>query len=186
MSSGQQLAIGSSSLVATLSEEAAPKWFAIQTRGRHEKKVASQLVEKGIETFLPTIKEVHRWSDRKKVVEIPLFPSYTFVRMPSSSTQRLSVLQTDGVVRIVSAGTELAAIDQKQIDDIRTLVGSGATMIMYPFLKTGQRIRVRGGSLDGLEGILVARPRDYTLVISVDAIQRSIAVNIDGYHIEPA
>ena len=162
-----------------------PRWYAVQTRGRHEKKVASQLSEKGIETFLPALREVHRWSDRKKIVEVPLFPSYTFVRIDPGSWERLSVLQTDGVVRIVTAGSELAAIDPKQIDDIRTLLGTGVNIAMYPFLKVGQRIRVRGGCLNGMEGILVARPKESTLVLTVDAIQRSIAINLDGYQVEP-
>ncbi len=96
------------------------------------------------------------------------------------------MLQTDGVVRIVGTGTELSAIDTKQIDDIRTLLGAGVPLMMYPFLRMGQRIRVRGGCLDGLEGILASRPNESTLVISVDAIQRAIAINLDGYEIEVA
>jgi transcription antitermination factor NusG len=160
------------------------QWYAVQTRGRHEKKVASKLLEKGIETFLPSLREVHRWSDRNKVVEVPLFPGYTFVRCAANSSERLKILQTDGVVRVVGSGTELAAIDPKQIEDIRTLLDAGVAMMMYPALKVGQRIRVRGGCLDGIEGILVSRPRESTLVISVDAIQRAIAINLDGYRVE--
>lgn len=162
-----------------------PQWYAVQTRGRHEKKVASQLQEKGIETFLPALREVHRWSDRNKVVEVPLFPGYTFVHAVANSPERLRILQTDGVVRIVGTGTELVPVDTKQIDDIRTLLTAGVPMMMYPALKVGQRIRVRGGCLDGIEGILVSRPRETTLVLSVDTIQRAIAINLDGYQIEP-
>lgn len=184
MSSSQHYFPGTDALSAMLGE--APQWYAVQTRGRHEKKVANKLKDKGVETFLPALREVHRWSDRNKVVEVPLFPCYTFVRMAANTADRLSVLQTDGVVRIVGTGTELSAIDTKQIDDIRTLLGAGVPLMMYPFLRMGQRIRVRGGCLDGLEGILASRPNESTLVISVDAIQRAIAINLDGYEIEVA
>jgi len=161
-----------------------PQWYAVQTRGRHEKKVANKLQEKGIQTFLPMMREIHRWSDRNKVVEIPMFPCYTFVHAVANSGDRLRILQTDGVVRLVGSGTELVPIETKQIDDIRMLMGSGLSMMLYPFLRVGQKIRVRGGSLDGLEGIMESRPRESTLVISVAAIQRSIAINLDGYQIE--
>jgi transcription antitermination factor NusG len=184
MSSSQPIYQITDSLPATLG--AVPQWYAVQTRGRHEKKVANKLQEKGIETFLPAMREVHRWSDRNKIVEVPLFPCYTFVRVGVNTADRLRVLQTDGVIRIVGTGTELSAIDAKQIDDIRTLLGAGVPLMMYPFLRMGQRIRVRGGCLDGLEGIFVSRPNESTLVISVDAIQRAIAINLDGYQIEAA
>lgn len=163
---------------------AVPQWYAVQTRGRHEKKVANKLRDKGIETFLPAIREVHRWSDRNKIVEVPMFPCYTFVRTVANSAERLRILQTDGVVRLVGTGSELVPIEMKQIDDIRMLVGNGVSMTIYPFLRVGQKIRIRGGCLDGLEGIMESRPRESTLIISVDAIQRSIAISLDGYQIE--
>ncbi len=183
MSSGQQLvAVTNSLAVADLCS--APRWYAVQTRGRHEKKVANKLVEKGLDTYLPALREVHRWSDRNKVVEVPLFPCYTFVRLAADSSHRLRILQTDGVVRIVGNGSELCPIEDRQIEDIRTLLGTKVPVTMYPFLKVGQRIRVRSGALNGLEGILVGRPKESTLVISIDAIQRAIAINVDGYQIE--
>ena len=183
MNSSQQLLTMAASLPAT-DATAAPQWYAVQTRGRHERKVANKLREKGIETFLPAMREIHRWSDRNKVVEVPMFPCYTFVHAVANSADRLRILQTDGVVRLVGSGTELVPIEAKQIDDIRMLMESGLSMMIYPFLRVGQKIRVRGGSLDGLEGILESRPRESTLVISVTAIQRSIAINLDGYQIE--
>lgn len=183
MSSGQFV-----SVVGTLSPIAVcglPKWYAVQTRGRHEKKVANKLQEKGIETYLPALREVHRWSDRNKVVDVPLFPCYTFVRVAADNAEKLRILQTNGVVRIVGTPSELCPIDERQIQDIRTLLGTRIPVMMYPFLKIGQRIRVRSGCLAGMEGILVSRPKETTLVISIEAIQRAIAINIDGYQIEP-
>ena len=183
MSSGQQLFPVIDSLTAA-AIAAAPRWYAVQTRGRHEKKVANKLTERGIDTYLPALREVHRWSDRNKVVEVPLFPCYTFVRVAADSSARLRILQTNGVVRIVGNGSELCPIDDRQIEDIRTLLGTKVPVTMYPFLKVGQRIRVRSGCLDGMEGILVSRPKESTLIISIDAIQRAIAINVDGYQIE--
>jgi transcription antitermination factor NusG len=185
MSSVQPVFSPTESFPAAVDLKPAAQWYAVQTRGRHEKKVANTLQEKGIETFLPALREVHRWSDRNKIVEVPLFPGYAFVRSLAHSPERLLILQTDGVVRIVGNGTELVPVDSKQIEDIRTLLASGVPMAMYPALKVGQRIRVRGGCLDGIEGILVSRPRESTLVLSVHAIQRAIAINLDGYQIEP-
>jgi transcription antitermination factor NusG len=183
MNGGRQVVLATDSL-AISGLRASPRWYAIQTRGRHEKKVANKLAERGLDTYLPALREVHRWSDRNKVVEVPLFPCYTFVRVAADSSERLRILQTDGVVRIVGNGTELCPIDDRQIEDIRTLLGTKVPVMMYPFLKVGQRIRVRSGCLSGLEGILVARPKESTLVISIDAIQRAIAINLDGYMIE--
>lgn len=183
MSSGQVVSVVRS--LAPVTIYGAPQWYAVQTRGRHEKKVANKLQEKGIETYLPALREVHRWSDRNKVVEVPLFPCYTFVRVAADNAERLRILQTNGVVRIVGTPTELCPIEERQIEDIRTLLGTKVPVMMYPFLKIGQRIRVRSGCLAGLEGILVSRPKESTLVISIEAIQRAIAINIDGYQIEP-
>ena len=167
----------------TVQEQA--RWFAVQTRGKHEKKVAGKLMEKGVETYLPLLREIHKWSDRKKMVEVPLFPCYTFVQIAPLSAARLQVLQTDGVVRIVGMGSELAPVDPKQIEDVRLLLSQNVSLTLHPFLKIGQRVRVRGGSLEGLEGILVSRQNASTLVVSVDTIQRSIAISADGYDIQP-
>src|SRR3954470_14598501 len=109
MSSGQQLIPMATSFPA-VELATAPQWYAVQTRGRHEKKVANKLQEKGIQTFLPMMREIHRWSDRNKVVEIPMFPCYTFVHAVANSGDRLRILQTDGVVRLVGSGTELVPI----------------------------------------------------------------------------
>ena len=184
MNGAQQQIVAVSRAIAISGMCDASRWYAVQTRGRHEKKVANKLSEKGIITYLPALREVHRWSDRNKLVEVPLFPCYTFVRVAADSSERLRILQTDGVVRLVGNGSELCPIDDRQIDNIRKLLGTKVPVAMYPFLKVGQRIRVRSGSLNGLEGILVSRPRESTLVISIDAIQRAIAINIDGYMLE--
>ena len=160
-------------------------WYAVQTRARHERIVAHRLGERGMTTFLPTVTEVHRWSDRKKTVELPLFSCYLFVKLMPSSEARLRVLQVDSVLRFVGIRGLGTPIPEGQIDAIRTLVNEQLSCCSHPFLKTGQRVRIRGGALEGVEGILVSQNGDRTLVISVDAIQRSLAVRVEGYDVEP-
>jgi len=167
--------------------EAAPEqlwWYAIQTRCRFERKVAVQLQLKAIETFLPLVKQVHRWSDRRQIVEQPLFPGYGFVRLADSPAQRLRVLQTAGVNGFVMANGFPIPVPEQQIDDVRRLVASEVGCRAHPFLKAGQRVRIRGGCLDGFEGILISENKDHSLVISIDSIQRSLAIRIDGYDVE--
>jgi transcription antitermination factor NusG len=163
----------------------APQWFAIHTRARHERVVACQLQEKGLTTFHPVVNEVHKWSDRRKVVESPLFNCYVFVKIAPTPAQRLQVLQVNSVLSFVGTRGQGIAIPDEQIDAVRTMIGERLSWSAYPFLKVGQRVRIRSGALNGLEGILVSRNGDRTLVISVDAIQRSLAVKVEGYEVEP-
>lgn len=161
----------------------AGRWFAIQTRYRFEKRVAAQLRAKGIETFLPLRNEMHRWSDRQKTVEVPLFPGYAFVKLERSSIARLGVLHTEGVIGFVGYGCDAAPVPAKQIEGIRNLLAQKVPCSLYPFLKTGQRVRIRGGCLDGLEGILDLRD-EKRLVISIECIQRSLSLKIKGYELD--
>ena len=163
----------------------AENWYGLQTRPRHEKIVAQRLEERGVTTFLPLVTEVHRWSDRKKSVQMPLFSCYVFARFVPNRVDRLRVLRVDGVFGLVGDRGEGAPIPDEQINTVRSLIGGQLPWSTHPFLKIGQRVRIRGGALDGLEGILVSRNGDRTLVISVDAIQRSLAVRVEGYEVEP-
>ena len=169
-----------------LVEAEVQNWYGLQTRARHEKIVAQRLEERGVTTFLPLITEVHCWSDRKKSVQMPLFRYYVFARFAPNRADRLRVLKVDGVCGLVGARGEGVPIPTEQIDAVRNLVEGHIPWSSYPFLKIGQRVRIRSGALDGLEGILVSRNGDRTLVISVDAIQRSLAVRVEGYEVEAA
>jgi transcriptional antiterminator NusG len=160
-------------------------WYAVHTRARHERVVAQRLREQGINIFLPLVTEVHRWSDRRKSVELPLFGCYVFVKVLPTVEERLRVLRVDGVFKFVGARGVGTPITETQIDSVRTLIGQQIPWSAHPFLQIGQRVRVRGGALDGVEGILLSRNEDNTLVVSVDAIQRSLAVRIEGYDVEP-
>jgi len=160
-------------------------WYGLQTQSRHEKIVAQRLEEKGVTTFLPLVTEIHRWSDRKKSVQVPLFSCYVFAKFAPNREDRLRVLRVDGVFGLVGDRGEGAPIPEEQIAAVRNVVEGQMPWASHPFLKIGQRVRIRSGALDGMEGILVSRNGDRTLVISVDAIQRSLAVRVEGYEVEP-
>lgn len=160
------------------------RWYALHTRSRHEKIVAAQLERQDVTTFLPLVTQIHRWSDRKKIVEVPLFPGYTFVRVVPSPEQYVRVLRVQGVSSFVGVRGQGTPIPDKQIEDIRVLLASKAPYSISPFLKVGQKVRIRGGCLDGVEGLLTARDGDKTLLISVEPMQRSLAINIQGYDFE--
>lgn len=161
-------------------------WYALQTRARHERIVKQRLERRGVQTFFPTVTEVHRWSDRKKKVEVPIFSCYVFVRLTPTKLDRLRVLCVEGVFSVIGNRGEGLPIPDEQIEAVRALAESQLSCSSHPFLKIGQRVRIRSGSLDGVEGILISRNGDSTLVITVDAIQRSLAVRVDGYQVEAA
>jgi len=164
--------------------EDAARWYAVHTRARHEKTVSDRLREQGLATFLPLVKETHDWSDRKKIVELPLFGCYVFVRFAPGHRDRLRVCRTDGVLQVVGTRGEGTPIPDEQIETVKMVLSEQLPFTTHPFLKIGQRVRIRGGSLDGVEGVLLSRNGDRTLVVSVDAIQRSLAVRIEGYRVE--
>jgi len=187
---GEAMAVSSVSLgfeqPSPLVEAEAENWYGLQTRPRHEKIVAQRLEERGVKTFLPLVTEVHRWSDRKKSVQVPLFGCYVFARFVPNRADRLRVLRVDGVFGLVGARGEGTPIPDSEIDSVRSVIEGPVPWSSHPFLKIGQRVRIRSGSLDGMEGILVSSNGDRTLVISVDAIQRSLSVRVEGYEVEPA
>jgi transcription antitermination factor NusG len=161
------------------------RWYALHTRARHERAVELRLRDQGMEIFLPTTMEVHRWSDRKKKVELPLFSCYVFVRCALTEEDRTRVYRVESVHGFVgSRGTSLPIPDE-QIESIQKVLAQTAPWRSYPFLKAGQRVRVRGGAMDGVEGIFLSENGDHSLIISVDVLQRSMAVRIDGYDVEP-
>ena len=161
-------------------------WYAVQTRSRHERVVVQRFRDKGLTTFLPLVTEVRRWSDRKKSVELPLFSCYVFVKIMSTNEDRLKVLCTDSVFDFVGVPRQGTPIPDEQIDAVRTIVEERVNWETYPFLKIGQRVRIRSGALDGIEGILVSRDGKRSVIVSVDAIQRSLSVRVEGYEIEAA
>lgn len=159
-------------------------WFAVQTYPRHEKRAASQLTLKGVDNYLPLVTQLHQWSDRRKLVELPLFPCYMFVHISPSAEHHVQVLQVGGVIGFVGDGRHGIPIPDNQIEDIRTLLRNKVPLDPYPFLKIGQRVRICGGSLAGIEGILVRRNGIRRLVISVDNLERSLSICVEGLTVE--
>jgi transcription antitermination factor NusG len=183
MSSGDH-GLQSSGAGSAVKPESA-NWYAVQTRARNEKAISERLQEQGLTTFLPLVTEVRRWSDRKKKVELPLFSCYVFVKLVAANNEeRMRVYRTNGVFRIVSMRGEAIPIPDEQIDSLRAVVTQQVPWSAHPFLKIGQRVRIRSGSLEGVEGVLLSLNGDRTLILSVDAIQRSLAVRVEGYDVE--
>jgi transcription antitermination factor NusG len=160
-------------------------WYALLTQARHEKMVAHRLSERGIASFLPLVRQLRRWRNRKIRVELPLFSCYVFAHLQPTNEDRLRALRIDGVFDLVGARGMGTPIPDDQIEVVRRLVEANLPCGAYPFLKLGQRVRIRSGALDGVEGILVSRNGESTLVISIDGIERSLAIRIEGYDVEP-
>jgi transcription antitermination factor NusG len=146
--------------------------------------VAAQLRGRGIDVYLPLVEEIHRWSDRRKLVQVPLFPGYTFFHARESAETVSTMAQIESVVGIVGMGPGGTPIPDEQIAAVQRLVSHNIPCVNHPFLQVGQRVRIRGGALDGLEGILLARQGETSLVVSIELIQRSLAVRIEGYDVE--
>jgi transcription antitermination factor NusG len=161
-----------------------PSWFAVQTRPRHEKKVNLGLKEKGIHSFLPLCRERRRWSDRQQWIELPLFSHYVFVQIPLTVESRVSVLRTSGVLRLAGAPGCGTPVPDEQIENLQAIIDQRVTLAPHEFIKVGERVRIRGGALNGIEGILTAIKNDRSLVVSVDLIQKSVAIRIDGFEVE--
>jgi len=154
-----------------------PNWFALSTKARHEKKVYSQLVQKGITSYLPLQTFHRRWSDRYKKVQEPLFSCYIFVKI--ALRDRLQVLQTDGVVRFVSFNGIPATIPEDQIEAIKTILDHNLQIERVDYLTPGQKIEVIQGPLKGIKGILAEVKNSRRLVIRIDSIMQAISIDID-------
>lgn len=161
---------------------AASDWWALYTRHQHEKTVAEMLSAKGFEVFLPLYESMRRWKDRRKLLTLPLFPGYVFVR--GGLNRRLQVLTTPGVHMILFRGEDVAIIPGAEILAIQRAVAGSSRVEPHPFLKCGERVRVKWGSLEGVEGILVRKKNLFRLVLSVDMMAKSVAVEIDASDVE--
>lgn len=159
-------------------------WYAVHTRSNYEKKVASQLGQRGIVNYLPVWKEVHGWTDRQKVVEVPLFRGYIFARFEDSGRSRLNILQTPGVARIVGTCGGIEPIPDAEIAAIQQLLTSGLKCAPHPFLREGDWVRVISGPLEGVEGLFLRRKSPTRLLISVSLISQSVAAEIEAGDVE--
>jgi transcription antitermination factor NusG len=166
---------------SSLSEE--QPWWAIYTRHQHEKTVADMLSMKGFDVFLPLYESVRNWKDRKKMLSLPLFPCYVFVR--GGFERKLQVVSTPGVHMILHHGERVATIQEEEMVAIRSVIEGNLRVEPHPFLKCGQRVRVRRGTLEGVEGILIRKKNMCRLILSVEMLAQSVAVEVDASDIEP-
>ena len=157
-------------------------WWALYTRHQHERTVADMLSAKGFEVFLPMYESVRRWKDRRKILSLPLFPCYVFVR--GETGRRLQVVTTPGIQMILTQGDTFAAIPEIEIEAIRRTVEGKFRIEPHPFLKCGDRVRVTRGSLRGIEGILVRKKNIFRLVLSVAMLAQSVGVEVDVADVE--
>jgi transcription termination/antitermination protein NusG len=165
-----------------LTRTESPAWFALYTRHQHEKAVAHALQGKGVEVFLPLYNSLHRWKDRVKELSLPLFPNYVFVFVDLES--RAVVLSSPGIYDFVRAAGWPAAIPAEEIEAVRRVVEQGSHAEPHPFLKSGDRVRVKSGPLEGIEGILVRKKNFYRLILSVELLVRSISVEVEAADVE--
>jgi transcription antitermination factor NusG len=161
------------------------RWYAVQTRSRFEKAVRTELSTWGIDHYLATFQDVHQWKDRKKVVEVPLFSGYIFVRLQDIESARLQVLKTNGVVRILGVGGRIEPVPDFEIDSIRQLLVSGKQCYPHPFVREGSWVRMRRGPLAGVEGRLIRVKSQTRLVLSVELLSQSVAAEVDAWDVEP-
>jgi transcription antitermination factor NusG len=179
---GNNIRLGEASLLSTAHHE--PHWYAAYTSANHEKRVAAQLSVRQVEYFLPLYVSVRRWKDRRVTLRLPLFPGYVFVRM--ALRDRLRAMEIPGVARLVGFGGKPAALPEEEIVALRNSLATGVQAEPHPFLAIGRKVRVKCGPMAGLQGILTKRKNRARLVVSVELIQRAIAVEMDEADVEAA
>ncbi len=157
---------------------AGERWYAIWTRSRHEQVVRTQLDDKHVPAFLPTLTKWSRWKDRRKQIEVPLFPGYVFARFDAS--ERLAVMKCSGVVSIVSINGAPAPVPDNEIDAVRTLVTSTLPYDPCPTIKTGTMVEVIHGPLKGVIGRLTRKGSQARLVLAVNLIGQGVSVQVDA------
>jgi transcription antitermination factor NusG len=159
-------------------------WYALHTRARSEKAVAHQLQERGVTTFLPLVTEVRRWTDRKKIVQLPLFSCYLFVKFAENdSCTRIQLFRCNGVFGLVSMDNRPVPVPDEQISALKKIVVAKLPISEYPLPRIGEKVRIRGGSLDGVQGVLVSRSGNRKLVISINAINRALCISVENYDV---
>ncbi|HEY1580280.1 MAG TPA: UpxY family transcription antiterminator [Terracidiphilus sp.] len=158
-------------------------WCAVYTRHQHERSVGEMLEAKGYEVFLPLYESMRRWKDRQKLLLLPLFPGYVFVR--GALDRRLPILTTPGVHMIISRGERVVLVPDEELEAIQRTIEGKLRVEPHPFLRCGERVRVVRGSLEGVEGVLTRKKNLYRLILSVQMLAQSVAVEIDAKDVTP-
>jgi len=150
-------------------------WFAIYTKSRMEKKVADRLTEQQIEVYCPTQTVLRQWSDRKKKVTVAVFPSYVFVKFKNDE-ERLSILQTPGVVNFVRHLGQDAKVRPKEIEAIQTLLGEYEEVSVEP-INTGDKVQIQHGGMKGQEGKVIKTQKD-RVIVYIESLGLSLKAEI--------
>jgi transcription antitermination factor NusG len=158
------------------------RWFAVYTCANREKRVAAQFEARKVDHFLPLYSSVRRWKDRRVRLEMPLFPGYLFVRLARGA--RLRVLEVPGVVRLIGFNGHPLPLPEREIETLRTGVMSALRFEPHPHVTVGSRVRIVRGPLQGMEGILVRKRNQCRVVVTIDVIERSAAVEVDALDIQ--
>jgi transcription termination/antitermination protein NusG len=158
-------------------------WYAAYTCANHEKRVASEIQARDVEHFLPVYSSVRRWKDRRVNLELPLFPGYVFVRL--ALRDRLRVLQIHSVVRLVGFNGQPVALPDEEMEILRSGISQRLHAAPHPFLTVGRRVQITNGPFAGLEGVMKRRKSNLRVVLSLNLIQRSIAVDVDSADVRP-
>jgi len=159
-------------------------WYALFTRSNHEKKVAAYCADRRLEHYLPLYSSIHHWSNNRKAeVHVPLFPGYMFVRI--TEKERIRVLSAPGAIHLVGTGCTPVAIPDSEIDLLQTSLKLHR-FEPYPYLAVGAKVRVRSGALAGMSGVIVRYKNTFRVVLSIELIQQSVALEIDSSDLEPA
>lgn len=162
-------------------------WYALRVRSRHEFVTSIELTRKGVETFLPCIKKLSQWKDRKKLLTVPLFPGYLFVCIPSKPEAFLDVVKTRGAVSLISLEPGYPTpVPAEDICSVRKMTGSDQVINVYPFIQDGARVRIKRGPLLGAEGILMKKGNQHLFYVNIQILGRSICTKIYADDIEQA
>lgn len=163
-------------------KENCEEWRVVYTKPRNEKKVFERLSIQGFECYCPCQKILKQWSDRKKWVEEPLFKSYLFVKNPQTERQRISILETPGVVRFLYWLGKPASVKQAEIETIQKFLGEHESVEVISF-ETGSKLKIKDGALKGMEGV-VDYQTEKEVVLRVEKLGMSLVAKLSKYHVE--
>jgi transcription antitermination factor NusG len=158
-------------------------WYAVSVRPRHEKMVTRHLEHQGLNYFLPVYRSLRRWKDRRKELDVALFPGYVFVNL--NLRDRLGVLRAPGILRFVTFQGQPAVVPDSEIRALESSMSAGLQPQPHPYLRQGTKVRVKHGPLVGAEGIMIRRKDRFRLVLSIDLIMRSVMFEVDEADVEP-
>ena len=168
------------------SSHMSPAWYAVYAQVRHESKVYSRLLAKSFECLLPQMERWSRRRDRRKKIQVPIFPGYLFVRSLLDNYEQLKILHTPGVVRIVCNEEGPLPVPDNQMSSLITLLNNASVLTIHPYLQEGMRVRIVNGPLYGCEGILVRKKHEKSrLVVAIDIIQQAVSVELNEDDVEP-